>query len=117
MQHNGSGYTSSYWKDPFKPRKGFVLLKHRYTGPCNPLPLQLDSKDRLLPWQEPYNAVYAIAMLHDICYRDNENGKADCDCKMLAELNALTPPGCEKMDRQLVGGIIGLKHRLGMGVN
>ena len=36
---------------------------------------------------------------------------------MLAELNALTPRGRrEKVDRQLVRGIIGLKHRLGMGI-
>ena len=57
-------------------------------------------------------------MPHDICYRDNENGKADCDHKILAELNALTPQGgCEKMDRQLVRGIIGLKHRLGRDVH
>ena len=57
-------------------------------------------------------------MRHDICYQDKENGKADCDRKMLAELNALTPRGGrEKMDRQLVRGIIGLKHRLGMGVH
>ena len=36
---------------------------------------------------------------------------------MLAELNALTPRGRrDKVDRQLVRGIIGLKHRLGMGM-
>ena len=36
---------------------------------------------------------------------------------MLAELNALTPRGRrEKVDRQLVRGIIGLKHRVGMGI-
>ena len=52
------------------------------------------------------------------CYRDNENGKADRDRKMLAELNALTLRGTrEKMDRQLVRGIIRLKHTLGMGVH
>ena len=103
-------------KIPFKPKRGFVLPKHRYTGPYNPLNLQLDSKDRPLPGQEPYTEVDAIAMRHDICYRDNENGKADCDRKMLAELNALTPRGGrEKMDRQMVRGIIGLKHRLVMG--
>ena len=68
--------------------------------------------------QEPYNAVDAIAMRHDICYGNNENGKADCDRKMLAELNALAPRGRrEKVDRQLVRGMIGLKHRLGMGVH
>ena len=105
-------------KIPFKPKRGLVLPKHRYTGPYNPLRLQLDSKDRPLPGQGSYNAVDAIAMRHDICYRDNENGKADCDRKMLAELNALTPRGGgEKMDRQLARGINGLKHRLGMGVH
>ena len=86
-------------KIPFKPRRVFVLPKHRYTGPYNPLHLQLDSNDRPLSGQEPYNAVDAIAMPHDICYRDNENGKADCDSKMIAELNALIPRGGrEKMD-------------------
>ena len=105
-------------KIPFKPTRGFVLPKLRYTGHYNPLHLQLDSKDRPLPRQEPYNAVDAIAMRHDICYRDNENGKADCDRKMLAELNALTPRGGrEKMDRQLVRVIIEKKHKQGMGVH
>ena len=105
-------------KIPFKPNKGFVLPKHRYTGTYNPLHLQLDSKDHPLLGQEPYNAVDAIAMRHDICYRDNENGEADCDRKMLTELNALTPlERREKMVRQLVRGIMGLKHRLGMGVH
>ena len=101
-------------KIPFKPKRGFVLPKHRY----NPLHLQLDSKDRPLPGQEPYNAVDAIAMRHDICYRDNENGKTDYYCKMLAELNAFIPRGGrEKIDRQLIRGIIGMKHKLGMGVH
>ena len=77
--------------------------------------MKLDSKDRPLPWQEPYNAVDAIAIRHDICYRDNENGIADCDRKMPAELNALAPRGRgQNVDRQLVRGIIGLKHRLGV---
>ena len=102
-------------KIPFKLKRGFVLPKHRFTGLCNLLHLQLNSNDRPLPGQEPYNAVDAIAMRHDICYRDNENRKADCDRKMLAELNALTPRGRrEKVDKQLARGIIGLKHRLGM---
>ena len=56
-------------------------------------------------------------MRHDICYRDNETGKPECYPKMLGELNALTPRGrIEKVDRHLVRGIIGLKHRLGMGI-
>ena len=88
MQHYGVDIHKVIGKIPFKPTRGFVLPKHRYTGPYNPLQLQLDSTDQPLPGQELYNAVDAIAMLHDICYRDNENGKADCDRKMLAELIA-----------------------------
>ena len=37
---------------------------------------------------------------------------------MLAELNALVPEArCEKVDRQLVRSIIGLKHRMGLGID
>ena len=57
-------------------------------------------------------------MHHDICYQDNPTGKHECDRKMLAELNALVPKGKhEKVDRQLVRSIIGLKHRLGLHVH
>ena len=56
-------------------------------------------------------------MRHDICYQDNPSGKHECDCKMLAELNTLMPKGRrEKVDRRLVRSIIGLKHRLGLGI-
>ena len=56
-------------------------------------------------------------MRNDICYRDNPAGKSECDRKMLAELNTFVPKGKrEKVDRLLVRTIIGLKHRLGMGV-
>ena len=54
-------------------------------------------------------------MRHYICYRDNETspGKHECYRKMLVELNALVPKGRrEKVDRQLVRSIIGLKHRM-----
>ena len=75
--------------------------------------MQLDSKDNPLPGNEPYNAVDATSLHHDICYRDHPTGKHECDRKMLAELNTLMP----KVDRQLVRSIIGLKHRLGLGVH
>ena len=107
-------------KIPFKPKKGFVLPKHRFTGPYNPLHLQLDSKDNPLPGNEPYNAVDAISMRHHICYRDNVTpaGKRECDRKMLAELNALVPKGRrEKVDIPLVRSIIGLEHRMGLGID
>ena len=92
-------------KIPFKPKKGFVLTKHRFTGPYNPL--QLDSKDNSLPGNEPYNDVDDIYMSHDICYRDNDTPavKRECDRKMLAELNAL------------VRSIIELKQRIRLDID
>ena len=107
-------------KIPFKPKKGLVLPKRRHTGPYNSLHLQLDSQDNPLPREEPYNAVDDISMRHEICYRDSDTpaGKRECDRKMLAELNALVPKGRrEKVDKQLVRSIIGLKHRVGLGIN
>ena len=65
-------------KIPFKSKKGFVLPKHRFTGPYNPLHLQLDSKDYPLPGNEPCNAVDAISMRHDISYRDNDTPAVKC---------------------------------------
>ena len=57
-------------------------------------------------------------MHHDICCRDNQAGKHECARKMLAELNALVSVGRrEKVDRQLVRSIIGLKHRMGLGIH
>ena len=107
-------------KIPFKPKKGFVLPKHRFTGPYNPLYLQVDSQDNPLPENETYNAVDTISIHHDICYRDNDRpaGKRECHRKMLAKLNTLVPRGRrEKVDRQLVRSIIGLKHRMELGIH
>ena len=72
----------------FKLKRGFVLPRHRFTGPYNPLHLQLDSKDNPLPGNEPYMAVHATSMRHDTS-RDNSTGKSECACKMLVELNTL----------------------------
>ena len=82
-------------KIPIKPKKGFMLYKHKYTGPYNPLDRQLDEYDQPIKWQEPYNAVDAISMHHDICYRDHPNDKHACDDKMLQELTVLKPKRSE----------------------
>ena len=48
-------------------------------------------------------------MYHDICYRDNDTPAGERE-SVLAELYALVPKGRhEKVDRQLVRNIIGLK--------
>ena len=103
-------------KIPFKPKKCYVLPRHKFTGPFNPLHLQLDERDKPKRENEPYNAVDATSMRHDICYRDNPSGKSECDRKMLAELKTLVPKiRREAVDRQLVRSIIRLKNKLGMG--
>ena len=103
-----------------RPKSGFVLPGHKYTGPYNPLEEQLDENDIPITGQEPFNAVDAISMRHDICYRDNktkQNGKKKCDDKMLIELDLLEPKSIrEKIDKSLVKGAISTKKRLGWGL-
>ena len=102
-----------------RPKKGFTLPKHKYTGPYNPLHLQLDKNDKPLPGQEPYNAVDKISMHHDICYRDHDDkeGKLRCDDKMLKDLAVLKPRGIrERIDKNLVQKIIGMKRKRGWGI-
>lgn len=99
-----------------KPKRGWTLPNHKYTGPWNPLDKQLDENDRPLPGQEPFNQVDEIAMRHDICYRDHEDDKHGCDRQMIKELNDMNPRGLrERLDRSLVRATIGTKLKLGLG--
>ena len=101
-------------KIPLNPKKGYVLPRHKFTGPFNLLHLQ-EERDKPKPGNESYNDVDATSMRHDICYRDNPSGKSECDRKMLAELKTLfLKSRHEAVDRQLVRRIIGLKHKLGI---
>ena len=102
-----------------KPKKGFVLPNHKYTGPYNPLEKQLDRNDIPIIGQEPFNDVDRISMKHDICYRDNDNkrGKKECDDIMIKELTWLKPKNLrERIDKRLVKNLISTKRRLGLGV-
>ena len=99
-----------------RPKKGFTLPNHKYTGPWNPLHEQLDENDNPLPGQEPYNQVDAIAMKHDICYRDHEDRKHDCDRQVISDLNTMKSKNLrEKVDRAFVKGVTGTKLKLGLG--
>ena len=99
-----------------RPNNGWTLPNHKYTGPWNPLDKQLDENDNPVPGQEPYNQVDAIALKHDICYRDHEDNKHGCDRVMIEELNSMTPKNFrEKIDRGLVKAVIGTKLKLGLG--
>ena len=103
-----------------KPKRGWTLPGHRYTGPYNPLEQQLDENDNPIEGQEPYNDVDATAMVHDICYRDNDNkeGKKTCDKQMLTSLSNIKPKNMrERFDKTLISTVIGAKHKLGMGTS
>ena len=102
-------------KIPFKPKRGFVLYKHHYKGPYNPLHKQLDADDRPIAGQQPYNAIDDVALRHDICYRDNDNkaGKRKCDEIMLHDLDVIKPKNKrEKFDKLLVKGVIKTKKQI-----
>ena len=58
-----------------------------------------------LPGQEPYNQIDAIALKHDICYRDNNNiqGKLKCNKDMLNSLSKTKAKGVRKsFDKKLL---------------
>ena len=95
-----------------RPKKGFVLPSHRYTGPYNPLEEQLDADDNPLPGQEPFNEVDRASLHHDICYRDGHS-KRHCDDVMLNELDKIeTKNFREKIDKKLVHTVISMKRKL-----
>ena len=73
-----------------RPKKGFVLSNHKYTGPYNTLHEQLDENDNPLPSQEPFNQVDEISRQHDIYYRDHSNDKTNCDKVMPNKLSQMT---------------------------
>lgn len=70
-----------------KPKGGFTLPGHKYTGPYNPLHEQLeyDETGKITKYHvQPRNQVDAIASRHDVCYDDRGGGgrsKNDCDKK------------------------------------
>ena len=93
-----------------KPKAGFTLPSHKYTQPYNPLEKQLDANDQPLPGQEPYNQIYAIALKHGICYRDNNNKqeKLKYDKDMLNSLSKIKTKGVRELfDKNLVQAAIG----------
>ena len=100
-----------------RPKKGWVMPGHKYTGPYNPLEEQLDENDLPIQGQEPFNKVDEISMRHDICYRDNPKGKKKCDKIMLHELDLLEPSNMrERMDKYVTTKMIGAKQSLGLGI-
>ena len=92
LNHMQHCWISKRRKITFKPKNGFVLPRHSFTVPYNPLHLQLDPQDNPFPGNEPY-VVDDISMCHDLGYRDNPAGKHECDHKNVSRIECTSSKG------------------------
>ena len=107
-----------------KPKKGWTLLGHNYTGPYNPLSEQLrfnPSTGQILEFiQKPTGKTDAVAAQHDVDYSVCEKGKNPRKCKnkadrkMVAALDAI-PWKERQWGHALARNVIDAKQKLGLG--
>ncbi|ESP04431.1 hypothetical protein LOTGIDRAFT_170824 [Lottia gigantea] len=63
------------------------LPGHNYTGSGTRLDLRLDENDKPKPGEEPVNRVDAVALKHDILYRNKDiTSRDEADRQMIIEL-------------------------------
>ena len=105
-----------------KPKGGFTLPGHNYTGPYNPLEKQLryDPKtgEILEIFQQPTGKTDAIAMQHDVDYsicKDDKKCKNKADRKMVKALDSV-PYNERQWGHWLARNAINTKQKLGLGV-
>ena len=110
-----------------KPKKGFTLPGHKYTGPYNPLEKQVKwdpiTGEILEIYEQPTGSTDAIAMQHDVDYSVCEDQpknnqvkcKNDADRKMVQSLDAV-PYNERQWGHWLARNTINSKQKLGLGV-
>ena len=108
-----------------KPKKGWTLPGHNYTGLYNPLEKQLSYDPKtgkiLKIYQQPTGATDAVAMQHDVDYavcagKKNEKGcKHDADKKMVKALDAI-PKNKRQWGHAMARNAISSKQKVGLGV-
>ena len=108
-----------------KPKKGWTLPGHNYTGPYNPLEKQLSYDPKtgkiLKIYQQPTGATDAVAMQHDVDYavcagKKNEKGcKHAVDKKMVKALDAI-PKNKRQWGHAAARNAISSKQKVGLGV-
>ena len=106
-----------------KPKGGWTLPGHKYTGPYNPLEEQVryDPKtgEILEIYQQPTGKTDAIAMQHDVDYsvcKDDKRCKNKADRKMVKALDAV-PYNERQWGHLLARNAINAKQKLGLGVS
>ena len=109
-----------------KPRKGWTLPGHNYTGPYNPLEEQLrfdpTTGEILEFYQKPTGKTDAVAAQHDVDYTICENEqpgssrrcKNKADRKMVKSLDAV-PWNERQYGHWLTRNIINAKQKMGLG--
>ena len=106
-----------------KPKGGFTLPGHNYTGPYNPLEQQLrydpTTGEILEFYVNPTGKTDAIAAQHDVDYSvcgNNRKCKNKADRKMVKSLDAI-PWKERQWGHALARNVIDVKQKLGLGVS
>ena len=107
-----------------RPKKGWTLAGHNYTGPYNPLDKQLKydkNTGKILEiYQQPTGPTDAVAMQHDVDYSVCEKKKNPRKCKNVADskmvkaLDAI-PKNKRQWGHTLARNAIASKKKLGLG--
>ena len=104
-----------------KPRKGWTLPGHNYTGPYNPLEDQLrydpTTGEILEFFQNPTGKTDAIAAQHDVDYSvcgNDRKCKNKADRKMVKSLDEI-PWKERQWGHALARNVIDVKQKLGLG--
>ena len=104
-----------------KPKGGWTLPGHKYTGPYNDLENQVrynpETGEILEIYDQPTGPTDAVAMQHDVDYSvcgDDRKCKNKADRKMVKSLDAI-PWKERQWGHTLAKTIINTKQKLGMG--
>ena len=103
-----------------KPKGGWTLPGHKYTGPYNDLENQVryDNQGNILEiYDKPTGKTDAIAMQHDVDYticKDDKKCKHRADAKMVRALDAV-PWNQRQWGHFLARNTINTKRKLGLG--
>ena len=106
-----------------KPKSGWTLPGHKYTGPYNPLQKQLRydpvTGEILEIYEQPTGSTDSIAMQHDVDYsvcKDDKKCKNRADRKMVKALDNV-PYNERQWGHWLARNMINTKQKLGLGLN
>ena len=106
-----------------KPKGGWTLPGHKYTGPYNDLENQVrydpETGEILEIYDQPTGPTDAVAMQHDVDYSvcgDNRKCKNKADRKMVKSLDAI-PYSERQWGHWLARNLINTKQKLGLGLN